>query len=43
MKVHRLRIPGLAVVEPAVHADARGAFDHRVRYTARSAISPGKA
>jgi hypothetical protein len=27
----------------ADHADARGAFDHRVRYTARSAISPGKA
>lgn len=35
MKVHRLRIPGLAVVEPAVHADARGAFHeawNRARY-----------
>ena len=35
MKVHRLRIPGLAVIEPAVHGDARGAFYeewNRARY-----------
>ena len=26
MKVHQLRIPGLAIVEPTVHGDARGYF-----------------
>jgi len=37
MKVHRLALADLAVIEPAVHGDARGSFHegwHRARYAA---------